>query len=285
MKFVKMQGAGNDYIYVDCTEDQLEDPSEVARRISDRHFGVGGDGLILVCSSQIADFKMRMFNADGSEAQMCGNGMRCFAKYVYDRGLTAKEMLRVETLAGIIKPDLVIEDGVVVKVRVNMGRPRLQPGEIPMTGFQERCIDERLDVDGESVQITAVSMGNPHVVIFVDDVEAAPVTTLGPKIENHPAFPERTNVHFVQVVSPSEALARFWERGSGETLACGTGASACLVAGCLNEKLEAEAVIRASGGALGLVWSDDENVYLTGPAETVFEGEWFDPEGPGAQRQ
>ncbi len=276
MKFVKMHGAGNDYIFVDCIEEEIANPNEIARRMSDRHFGVGADGLILVCASQVADFRMRIFNADGGEAQMCGNGVRCFAKYVYDRGLSRKETLRIETGAGIIKPDLVIEDGKVARVRVNMGRPRLQRSEIPMTGGDGRVIDEPLEVDGETVSITAVSMGNPHVVIFVDDVETAPVTTLGPKIENHPSFPERTNAHFVQVVSTTEAIQRTWERGSGETLACGTGASATVVAGCLNEKLRAEAVIRVRGGVLEVAWSDDDNVYLTGPAATVFEGEWLE---------
>lgn len=282
MKFFKMQGAGNDYIYVDCTDDELENPNGVARRVSDRHFGVGADGLILVCRSQVADFKMRVFNADGSEAQMCGNGTRCFAKYVYDRGLTRKETLRIETLAGIVKPDLMIEGGRVVRVRVNMGRPRLQRSEIPMTGCEGRVIDEPLDVDGRVVNITAVSMGNPHVVTFVEDVSQAPVAELGPMIENHPAFPERTNVHFVQVVSPRKARLRTWERGSGETLACGTGASASVVAGCLNEKLQAEAAVHVLGGVLEVSWSDDDNVYLTGPAETVFEGEWFDTGEPYA---
>ncbi len=277
MRFVKMQGAGNDYVYVDCSEEEPENPNELARRISDRHFGVGADGLILVCPSTVADFKMRIFNADGSEAQMCGNGVRCFAKYVYDRGMTSKETMRIETLAGIVKPDLIVEDGRVTKVRVNMGRPRLQRNEIPMVGGEGRCINEPLEVGGETFRITAVSMGNPHVVIFVDDVETAAVAQLGPQIENHPAFPERTNVHFVQVLSPGQAIQRTWERGSGETLACGTGAAATLVAGCLNEKLRAEAVVRVAGGTLEVVWSDDDNVYLTGPAVTVFEGEWHDP--------
>jgi diaminopimelate epimerase len=279
MKFVKMHGAGNDYIYVDCTEEHIEDPSEVARLASDRHFGVGGDGLILICPSETADFRMRMFNSDGSEAEMCGNGMRCFAKFVYDHGLTRKEILRVETLAGIIRPELAVEDGKVTSVRVNMGRPRLARAEIPMTGGEGRVINEPLAVDGETVHITGVSMGNPHVVLFVDDVATAPVTTLGQRIENHPSFPERTNVHFVQVVSPREAVQRTWERGAGETLACGTGACASLVAGCLAEKLDAEATIRVSGGVLEVIWSDDEDVYLSGPAVTVFEGEWFGAAG------
>lgn len=278
MKFVKMQGAGNDYVYVDCTEEEIDSPNAVARRISDRHFGVGADGLILVCSSDVADFRMRIFNADGSESQMCGNGMRCFGKFVYDNRLTQKENLRIETAAGIIKPDLFVENGRVEKVRVNMGRPRLQRSEIPMAGPDGNVIDEPLDVDGQTLRITAVSMGNPHVVIFVDDVENAPVASLGRKIENHPSFPERTNVHFVKVVSPREAHMRTWERGSGETLACGTGACATVVAGCLNEKLQAETAVRVRGGVLQVVWSDDENVYLTGPAATVFEGEWFDPQ-------
>jgi len=278
MKFVKMHGAGNDYIYVDCTEEELENPNEVARRVSDRHFGVGGDGLILICRSEFADFRMRMFNPDGSESEMCGNGIRCFAKYVYDKGLTRKETLRVETLAGVMKLDLFVERDRVKKVRVNMGRPRLERRQIPMKGPEGRVIDEPLTVDGETYRITAVSMGNPHVVIFVDDVDKAPVAAAGPKIENHQAFPERTNVNFVQILSRREARQRTWERGTGETLACGTGASASLVAGCLNEKLEAEAVINVLGGRLEMVWGDDDNVYMTGPAATVFEGEWFDRE-------
>ncbi len=278
MKFVKMQGAGNDYVYVDCLEEEMPNPNEVARRISDRHYGVGSDGLIIICPSERADFRMRMFNPDGSESQMCGNGIRCFAKFVYDRALTKKDVIRVETLAGILKLDLFVEGGLVNKVRVNMGRPRLQRNEIPMKGPEGRVINEAFEVDGETYYITAVSMGNPHVVIFVDDTEKAPVGTLGPRIENHNAFPQRTNVHFVQVISRREARQRTWERGTGETLACGTGASATLVAGCLNEKLDAEATIHVLGGALELAWADDESVYLTGPAVTVFEGEWFDPE-------
>jgi len=278
MRFVKMQGAGNDYIYVDCTEEMIENPQEVARRVSAGHFGVGSDGLILVCPSEIADFKMRMFNPDGSESQMCGNGIRCLAKFVYDRGMTKKEVLRIETPAGVMKLDLSVENGRVKKVRVNMGRPKLERRQIPMKGPAGRVINEPLTVGDEVFHITALSMGNPHVVIFVDDVEKAPVLTAGPSIERHPAFPERTNVHFVQVITRREARQRTWERGTGETLACGTGASASLVAGCLNEKLDAEAVIAVSGGRLELAWSDDDNVYMTGPAVTVFEGEWFDRE-------
>jgi diaminopimelate epimerase len=278
MKFVKMQGAGNDYVYIDCTEEELDNPQEIARHVSDRHLGIGSDGLILVCSSEVADFKMRMFNPDGSESQMCGNGIRCFAKFVYDRGLTKKDVLRIETLAGIMKLDLFVEKGRVKKVRVNMGRPRLERRQIPMLGAEGRVINEALKVGRETVHVTAVSMGNPHVVIFVDSVDKAPVATLGPKIENHPSFPQRTNVHFVEVISRREARQRTWERGTGETLACGTGASASLVAGCLNEKLDAEAVINVLGGRLELVWGDDDNIYMTGPAVTVFEGEWFDRE-------
>ena len=278
MHFVKMQGAGNDYIYVNCLAEEIENPQETARRISDRHFGVGGDGLILVLPSEVADFRMRVFNADGSEAQMCGNGIRCFAKYVYDHALTRKDVLRVETPAGIMRLDLFVEKGSVHRVRVNMGRPRLERKQIPMKGADGRVINEPLKVGRQTVNITAVSMGNPHVVIFVDDVAAAPVAMLGPKIENHPSFPQRTNVHFVQIISRREATQRTWERGSGETLACGTGASASLVAGCLNEKLDAEAVINVAGGKLELVWGDDDCVYMTGPAVTVFEGDWFDRE-------
>ena len=188
MKFVKMQGAGNDYVYVDCLEEEMPNPNEVARRISDSHYGVGSDGLIIICPSERADFRMRMFNPDGSESQMCGNGIRCFAKFVYDRGLTKKDVIRVETLAGILTLDLFVEGGLVNRVRVNMGRPHLQRNEIPMKGPEGRVINEPFEVDGETYYITAVSMGNPHVVIFVDDTEKAPVRTLGPRIENHHRF-------------------------------------------------------------------------------------------------
>jgi len=231
-----------------------------------------------VLPSRAANFRMRILNADGSEAEMCGNGIRCFAKFVYDRGLTRKDVLRVETLAGIMKLDLLIEGMRVKKVRVNMGRPRLERRQIPMTGKGGRVINEPLKVGRTTVHVTAVSMGNPHVVIFVDSVDKAPVAGLGPKIETHPAFPQRTNVHFVEILSRREARQRTWERGAGETLACGTGAAATLVAGCLNEKLDAEAVINVLGGRLELAWNDDDNVYLTGPAVTVFQGEWLDRE-------
>ncbi len=277
VRFTKMHGLGNDYLMIDAM--QGAPPEEklpaLARVMSDRHFGIGADGIILVLPSRLADFKMRIFNADGSEAEMCGNGIRIFAKFVYERGYTREKSLQIETLAGIIRPRLKVDGGEVKSVKVDMGEPRLRRAEIPMKGTeQSRVVGEKLRVGGKQVQFTAVSMGNPHCVLFVDNVDRAGVETLGPAIENHDLFPRRTNVEFVRVISESELEMRVWERGSGETLACGTGASAALVAAVLNEKTQRKATVRLRGGNLCVSWSAENNhVFIDGPAEEVCTGE------------
>ena len=277
MRFTKMQGLGNDYIYINAHQEHLEgvDLPQLARVLSDRHFGIGGDGIILIMPSERADFGMRMFNADGSEGEMCGNGMRCFAKYVYEHGLTAKTKFAVETGAGPIRPELTVENGRVTRVIVDMGRPRLARRDIPMLGSPEDApvIDEPLRVGDEVVRVTCVSMGNPHCVIVVDDVHAAPVRTLGPLIEHHNAFPARTNVEFIRAVASDLLEMRVWERGSGETLACGTGASASVVAAALNGLAGRSCTVRLLGGDLRVEWRDDDHVLKTGPAVEVFSGE------------
>ncbi|TAL33970.1 MAG: diaminopimelate epimerase [Spirochaetes bacterium] len=276
MKFTKMHGIGNDYIYLDARGTPVKSPVKLAVQMSDRHTGIGSDGLILILKSKKADFMMRMFNADGSEAEMCGNGIRCFAKYVYDRELTKEKRISVETLAGIKHLDLFVRGGKVNTVRVDMGEPVLQRERIPMKGAPGMVIAETLMLDdGVKFEITAVSMGNPHAIIYVEDVKKFPVEKYGPMIENHDLFPNRTNVEFVQVVSPSEAIQRTWERGSGETLACGTGASAVTVAGVLTGRTIRQALVHLSGGDLFTEWRESDNrVYLTGPAVEVFHGEW-----------
>jgi diaminopimelate epimerase len=276
--FTKMHGTGNDYIYVDAIERPIDEPAKLSIVMSNRHFGVGSDGLILVLPSDKGDFRMRMFNADGSEAEMCGNGIRCFAKYVYDRGLTKKTSLDIETGAGMKKIDLTVEHGKAVKARVNMGTPRLERNEIPMTGDPGRVIDEPLTLlDGTVVRITAVSMGNPHAVIYVDDTKNFAVEKYGPEIERSPLFPRRTNVEFVTVVGNNEVLQRTWERGSGETLACGTGASAVCVAGVLTGRTGRKIISHLAGGDLELEWSEENGqLCMTGPAVEVFSGDWPD---------
>ncbi len=275
MKFTKMQGAGNDYVYVNCFEEHLDNPADVARKVSNRNFGIGSDGLILIMPSTVADVRMRMFNSDGSESEMCGNGIRCVAKYAYDHGMVAKKEITAETGAGILTLQLFTNShNLVDKVRVNMGEPRLTRTEIPMTGDGGlRVVDEPLNILHSTFRITCVSMGNPHCVIFVDDVEKFPVDKYGPLIENHEMFPRRTNVEFVQVLSRSEVRQRTWERGAGETLACGTGASAVTVAGVLNGLTERSIVNHLSGGDLEMEWPDNGPVYMTGPAVEVFSGE------------
>jgi diaminopimelate epimerase len=275
--FVKMHGCGNDYLYIDCRERVLDDPAALSRRLSDRHFGIGSDGLILILPSERADYRMRMFNADGSEAEMCGNGIRCFAKYLYDRDLLAGEEARIETAAGVLRVQIFPEGGQAAKVRVNMGAPRLERADIPMEGPPGRVVDEELGIEvphegNVTLRITCVSMGNPHAIAYVEDIETYPVEVYGPIVENHRLFPRRTNVEFVQVLGRNEAKMRVWERGSGETLACGTGASAVAVAGVLNGKTDRQAVVHVLGGDLELEWADDGCVYLTGPALEVFEG-------------
>jgi len=278
MKFTKMHGAGNDYVYINGFEEQVADPAALARAVSDRHFGIGSDGLILILPSQLADVRMRMFNADGSEAEMCGNGVRCVAKYAYDHGLVKTTGITVETGAGVLPLQLNLDaSGRVATVRVNMGRPRLAPGEVPVVGLGdgERVVEQLLQVLDRTFAVTCVSMGNPHCVIFVDDLETFPVATYGPAIENHPAFPQRINVEFVQVLSPGEVRQRTWERGAGETLACGTGASAVTVAGVLTGRTEGELVNHLLGGDLAMAWSGEGEVFMTGPAAEVFTGEYL----------
>ncbi|MDT8421511.1 MAG: diaminopimelate epimerase [Desulfuromonadales bacterium] len=278
MHFTKMHGAGNDYVYINGFEQQPDNPAELARRISDRHFGVGSDGLILILPSEKADLRMRMFNADGSEAEMCGNGIRCVAKFAYDRGLVERREISVETGAGILTLQLFPgADGKIAKVRVNMGLPGLKRGEIPMTGPADELAEELdIEVEGKTFRATCVSMGNPHCVIFVDNVDDFPLEHYGPLIEHHPWFPNRINVEFVQVVSPREVIQRTWERGAGETLACGTGASAVTVAGVLTGRTERKILNHLRGGDLELEWTEDGPVYKTGPAVEVFTGD-FNP--------
>lgn len=276
MKFVKMHGAGNDYVYIDGFKESISDPAALAIAVSNRNFGIGSDGLILILPSTVADVKMRMFNSDGSEAEMCGNGVRCVAKYAYDHGLVVKEVVTVETGAGVLTLQLFPNAaGRIEKVRVNMGLPRLTRGEIPLTGEPAaQVVSEPLTILDQTFAITCVSMGNPHCVIFVDDVENFPLEKYGPLIEHHPLFPRRTNVEFVEVRSRSEVRQRTWERGAGETLACGTGASAVAVAGVLTGRTERVIKNVLSGGELELEWSEAGEVFMTGPAVEVFSGEY-----------
>jgi diaminopimelate epimerase len=275
MKFTKMQGAGNDYVYVNCFEEKVENPAEMAQKVSNRNFGIGSDGLILIMPSTVADVRMRMFNSDGSESEMCGNGIRCVAKYAYDHGIVAEKEITAETGAGILTLQLFTDSAdKVERVRVNMGEPRLVRAEIPMLGDAAgRVVDEPLNILHSTFKITCVSMGNPHCVIFVDDVEDFPVEKYGPLIENHEMFPRRTNVEFVQIISRTEVRQRTWERGAGETLACGTGASAVTVACVLNGLTERRIVNHLSGGDLEMEWPENGPVFMTGPAVQVFTGE------------
>lgn len=275
MRFTKMQGLGNDYVYVNCVDKKLENASEIAVRVSDRHFGIGSDGLILINSSDVADFEMEMYNADGSRGEMCGNGIRCVGKYVYDYGLTDKTQVSIETLAGIKYLDLTVEDGKVRRVRVNMGSPILKPEGIPIALEGESVIDVPITVDGKEYRMTGVGMGNPHTVVFLDDVDGLEIESVGPLFENHTYFPNRVNTEFVKVIDRKHVQMRVWERGSGETLACGTGACAVAVACILNGLTEDEVTVTLLGGDLQIRWDKNENiVYMTGPAEVVFDGEW-----------
>ena len=280
MKFVKMHGCGNDYVYVNGFSEKIDDPSEAAKIVSDRHFGIGSDGLIMINPSQVADFEMAMYNADGSRGEMCGNGIRCVGKYVYDFGLTDKTSIRVETLAGIKYLDLTVENGKVQKVRVNMGAPILTPAEIPVDpalfpDAQDAVIDQPLVVEGKEYKVTCVSMGNPHDVIFMDeDVRALDLEKIGPGFENHKAFPKRTNTEFVNVIDETHLRMRVWERGSGETLACGTGTCATVVAAVLNGLTKDAVDVELLGGSLHIEWDRTSNlVYMTGPATVVYTGE------------
>ncbi len=275
MKFTKMQGAGNDYVYVNCFEETVDDPRKLAIQVSNRNFGIGSDGLILIMPSTRADVRMRMFNADGSESEMCGNGIRCVAKYAYDHGIVSTTEISAETGAGILTLRLFPgSDGTIAKVRVNMGPPRLSRNEIPMKGnAAPQVVNEKLTVLDRTFRITCASMGNPHCVIFVDDVAGFPVATYGPLIENHELFPNRTNVEFVQIISRDEVRQRTWERGAGETLACGTGSSAVTAACVLNGLTGKRILNHLSGGDLEMEWAEDGNIYMTGPAVEVFSGE------------
>lgn len=274
MKFTKMHGLGNDYVYVNCFEEKVENPSEVAIKVSDRHFGIGSDGLILIKPSDVADFRMDMYNADGSQAEMCGNGIRCVAKYVYDYGLTDKTNISIETLAGIKYLDLQVDNGKAVMITVNMGSPILQPDMIPVVSKKDKVVNEPIIVQGEEYKMTCVSMGNPHCIVFVEDTQHFPLEKIGPDFECHEAFPKRVNTEFIQVLDRKTVNMRVWERGSGETLACGTGACASTVACILNSLTEDEITLHLLGGDLLVRWEREENiVYMTGPATVVFDGE------------
>ena len=285
MKFTKMHGIGNDYVYVDCVRQKPPaDPAALARQVSDRHFGIGSDGLILICPSERADARMRMFNADGSESEMCGNGVRCVAKFVHDHGIATKPRLTIETGRGVLTLDLEVKDGKATRVRVNMGEPILESAKIPTTLPGDPPVNAGLRVGMLGFNVTCVSMGNPHAVIFEDDADSNYIGTedgndlvaqCGPLIENHHAFPRRVNVHFVKAHSPNEVTMRTWERGSGITLACGTGACAVCVAGVLTGRTGRKLLAHLPGGDLELEWSEADNcVYMTGPAAEVFAGEW-----------
>ncbi|TAH68865.1 MAG: diaminopimelate epimerase [Anaerolineaceae bacterium] len=275
MNFTKMQGCGNDYVYIDDTKNMIANASELAIKISDRHFGVGSDGLILIKTSDKADFFMDMYNNDGSRGKMCGNGIRCVGKYVYDYRLTDKERVEIETLSGIKTLDLTIENGEVSLVTVDMGSPILDPHKIPVHSDKAIMLNEPIIVDEKEYKITCISMGNPHAVVYVEDTDEFPVKEIGPLFENHAIFPDRVNTEFVQIINRNHIKMRVWERGSGETLACGTGACAAAVACVLNGLTDNELKVSLLGGDLNIKYDRDANlVYMTGPAVTVFEGNW-----------
>ncbi|MCC6422748.1 MAG: diaminopimelate epimerase [Phycisphaerales bacterium] len=281
MKFTKMHGIGNDYVYISGFEQPVVDPAGLAKRVADRHFGIGGDGLILILPSETADVRMRMFNADGSESEMCGNGVRCVAKYAYDHGLTKNNPMTVQTGRGVLKLNLEIDRGKVRLVTVNMGQPILELAKIPVDASKllPSTLDHshRLNLPDAPADAVFVSMGNPHAVIFVPDVQAIDLTRLGPLVENHGAFPRRINAHWVQVVNRNEIIMRTWERGSGITLACGTGACAVAVAGVLTNRTDRKITAHLPGGDLKLEWNKtDNNVHMTGPATEVFSGIWLE---------
>ena len=276
IKFTKMQGLGNDYVYIDAINQDIEKESELALFVSDRHYGIGSDGLILICRSKIADFKMRMFNPDGSEAEMCGNGIRCVGKFVYDNGLTQKTLITIETLAGIKKLKLNLENGEVKNVKVDMGEPILEAEKIPVCSDEKIIKNFKINVEDMEFNITAVSMGNPHAVVFIKNIEKFNVEKYGKQIENNILFPKRTNVEFVEIINKEKVKMRVWERGTGETLACGTGACATVVAGVLNNFIERKANVELLGGILEIEWNKEDNhIYMTGEAKTVFEGELY----------
>lgn len=277
MKFTKMQGCGNDYVYVNCFQEKIEDPAGLARRVSDRHFGIGSDGLILICPSQVADVQMVMFNADGSQSQMCGNGVRCVGKYAYDYGIVSKEVITVETLAGIKTLQLHVEQGKVTQVTVDMGAPIVKPSLVPVKAEGDAVIDYPLSIAGTEYNITCVSMGNPHAITFVEDTKTIAIEEIGPMFERHPMFPERVNTEFIQILNDKEINMRVWERGSGETFACGTGACASVYACILNHYIKEEAMVHLLGGDLFVRYDRESgHIFMTGPAVTVFDGEFFE---------
>ncbi|GKX27976.1 diaminopimelate epimerase [Vallitalea longa] len=276
MKFTKMHGCGNDYVYINGFENSIDDPSGLATKMSDRHFGVGGDGIVLILPTEKADFRMRMFNADGSEAEMCGNAIRCVGKYVYDNEMTQKEKITIETLAGIKTLDLTVENGKVTYAKVDMGEPILKACDIPVVSDKYPVIGERIDVQGKTYEFTCVSMGNPHAITYVDDTDNYPIEEIGKIVEIDDKFPKKVNVEFAQVIDRKTIKMRVWERGTGETLACGTGACATLVASVLNDLVDRKAVIKLIGGDLSIEWDEESNhIFMSGPATTVFEGEWL----------
>lgn len=283
LEFTKMQGIGNDYVYIDCTKKELEKPEKISQIVSDRHFGIGSDGLILILNSKVADFKMEIYNADGSQAEMCGNGIRCVAKFVYDKGLTDKTKLKIETLAGIKELELNVENGKVKTVKVDMGEPILEAEKIPV------YIDEKMKAEGvmptsviknlkleaynQNFTFTCVSMGNPHAITFIDNVEKFDVKKFGSVFEVAKAFPKKSNIEFVEIIDKENINMRVWERGSGETMACGTGSCASVVACILNNKTSNKVKVHLLGGELYIEWNKENNhIYMTGPAEIVFEG-------------
>ena len=277
MKFTKMQGLGNDYVYVNCLKEKVESPSEMARRVSDRHFGVGSDGLILICPSECADFEMKMYNADGSRGEMCGNGIRCVGKYVYDYGLTDQTEISVETLGGIKHLSLTVEEGKVALVKVDMGSPIFVPEQIPVKVEGDHAVNVPIGVDGDEYRMTCVSMGNPHAVVYLDDIQNMEIEKIGSKFEHHPCFPNRVNTEFARVLDRETVEMRVWERGSGETLACGTGACAVAVASMVNGLTEDCVTVQLLGGNLKIEWDREKNVvYMTGPATVVFDGELYE---------
>ena len=276
MRFSKMQGCGNDYIYINCFEETVENPEKLAIAMSERHFGVGSDGLVLIMPSETGDFRMRMFNLDGSEGKMCGNASRCVGKYVYERGLTDKTLVALETLGGMKYLDLHVEDGIVKSVTVDMGEPILEAAQIPVVSDKEQVIAETVQLLDKEFDFTCVSMGNPHAVAFIDNVKDFPLETYGKVSESHPMYPEQVNTEFVEVINEGYVKMRVWERGSGETWACGTGASAVAVACALNGKTGRKVDVELVGGTLTIEWKEEDNhVYMTGPAEFSFDGVWL----------
>ncbi len=272
--FTKLHGLGNDYHFIDCTERVIADPAELSRQMSHRHLGVGSDGIILVLPSETHDFQMRIFNADGSEAETCGNGLRCFAKYVYERGMTSKEDIVVDTLAGPNRLQLHVEQGKVVTVRSNMGKPRFERAEIPMLGPEGRVMEEPIEIGGETLHVTCANIGNPHAVFFVEDATKVNLTHYGPLIENHPSFPKRTNVEFVNVVDRDNIVMRIWERGSGMTMASGSGSCGSSLAAMITDRVNRKVNVHLVYGVLTVEWAEDGCVYQQGPATEVFSGEW-----------